>query len=333
MPRWIQTTVPRWCHAGGTERLGCGLALVGAFMMVCRAPAGEPPLETQKPVRVPVQQARRVREFAPGVRIDWKGLVVEVEAKVVLRKGPLELLACSPQTREHESIFVVAARPSHIFQAMGLIGLEAGRPVRYDEQQGRLLAANGEPVEIKVRYRDRSGNRTVPVEKLLATLNGKRPPASVNWVFAGSRPIGDGLFGADLEGTVICVVDFDTALISLGSLHSADNEQLWLSANPDEIPPVGTACTLLIRSASKRPSSCRVVVRADGTLRLAGASISIGDLLKRCRPPEDRAETLAIVLRPEPDTPDQLVRSVVETLVRGGVDRRSIEVNKGQTPK
>src|ERR1043166_8218583 len=44
------------------------------------------------------------RPFQPGVRIDWEQKAVEIDARVVLREGPLELFACSPQTKEHESI-------------------------------------------------------------------------------------------------------------------------------------------------------------------------------------------------------------------------------------
>lgn len=59
----------------------------------------------------------------------------------------------------------------------------------------------------------------------------------------------EGRFGADVEGTVVCVVDFDTALIGVGGLHSADDEQLWLRANPKTIPPRGTKCRLIIAAA------------------------------------------------------------------------------------
>ncbi len=282
------------------------MAIASASLVLGWA-AQKPPLETKDSADDPVQ-ANPVRAFAPGVRIDWKHQIVEVDARVVLRQGPLELLACSPQTREHESIFVVAAQPIHVFQAMGLIGLEAGRPVRYDEQASRLLPAQGEPLDIRIRWKVNSGKQTVPARKLLMTLPAGRPPESLHWVFAGSRRMGQGAYGADQDGTVICVVDFDTALIGLRSLHTADNDVLWLAANPDTIPPLGTLCTLLIRSAGKDRISYEVGVLADGTLRFNETSVSVNHLLERCRRHKDETKkAFTIVLKPEPDAPDPSV--------------------------
>ena len=78
-----------------------------------------------------------VRTYAPGVRIDWTRGVIELDARVVLREGLLELFACSPRTREHESIFVVPAQPRRIYEALGLIGMEPGSPVRYDPERDK----------------------------------------------------------------------------------------------------------------------------------------------------------------------------------------------------
>lgn len=219
----------------------CALAALGVGDGPAPPAANQPAKPTDSP-----------QKFAPGVRIDWRRRVVEVDAVVVLRKGPLELLACSPKTREYESILAVSARPMHIFQAMGLIGLEPGSPVRYDEKHDRWLAPTGETLQLRVRYRQKDVERTVPVEHWLLDVKHGRPPKSLKWVFAGSRTLKSGRFGADVDGTVVCVVDFETALISPGARHSADNEALWLAANTKAIPPTGTTCTLLIRSAKEK---------------------------------------------------------------------------------
>ena len=62
-------------------------------------------------------------------------------------------------------------------------------------------------------------------------------------MFTGDR------FGADLDGTVVTVVDFDTSLIATAAPHTADNSALWLAARTDVIPPRGTRCVLMIDSA------------------------------------------------------------------------------------
>ena len=202
-----------------------------------------------------VEPASQAKPFAPGVRIDWQERTVELDVEIVLRRGPLELLACSPRTREHESILRVRAQPMHIFQAMGLIGLEPGLPLHYDENHDRWIAPTGESLELEVCCREGEQNSFAPVERWLLDVRRGRPPERLDWVFAGSRTFDNGRFGADVDGTVICVVDFDTALIGLGSFHTADNERLWLAANTEAIPPAGSSCTLLIHSAARKSST------------------------------------------------------------------------------
>lgn len=193
-----------------------------------------------------------ISKFAPGVRIDWKNRRIEVDAKIVFRQGPLELLACSPKTREHESILSVAARPMHIFQAMGLIGLEPGSPASYDEQKNQWQAPRGEALSLLVRYQLDGKTHTITPRSWMREVKTRKPPKHIPWVFAGSQSVADGRFGADFDGTIVCVVDFETALICPGVLHSADNDALWLEADPDAIPPLKTPCTLLIESAAKK---------------------------------------------------------------------------------
>ena len=246
------------------------------------------------PPYVPVPHSMYgIREFAPGIRIDWKAKAIEIDARVVLREGPLELFACSPQTREHESILSVSARPLHIFQAMGLIGLEAGSPARYDEQQDRWFPAGGEPLDLRVQWREDGRDRAIgPVAWMVEKQTGK-PPEALRWVFAGSLMREEGGFGADADGTVVCVVDFDSALIALSVPHSADDAELWLTANSKEVPPVGTRCTLSVRSAYH--PKLEVEIAAGGAFRSAGESLNagqIGDLLTRNR--DDRTPFLSV---------------------------------------
>ncbi len=209
--------------------------LAGCFLPVGIAIAQEAP-----------SSPKRLKEFSEGVWINWSAKSVELDAKVVFREGMLELVACSPRTREHESIVAVIGRPRDIYQAMGLLGMEPGTPVRYDEKNNRLIPPAGEKIQIDVRYQEKGKPKTVPITKWLIDNDTNRPPRSITWVFAGSRTNQQGRFTADLEGTVISVVDFDTALISPASLHTADNELLWLSANTKAIPKIGTKCRLIV---------------------------------------------------------------------------------------
>lgn len=270
------------------------------------------------------EPADKAKPFAPGVRIDWQRRLVEVDVEVVLRDGALELLACSPRTREHESILTVRARPMHVFQAMGLIGLKPGTPVRYDQSQDLQMAPTGEALDLKVSCGKGKEKRVRPVERWLLDVRRGRPPEKLNWVFAGSRNFQDGRFAADVDGTIVCVVDFESALISLGALHSADTELLWLAANTEEIPPIGTPCTLLIRSAAGR----RLVVDVadDATLRRNGTAVSAADLARAVGRLGGESAAVTIMLRHGAKVPAKTMQTAVDSLVRAGIARAVITI-------
>lgn len=281
-----------------------------------------PAREDQPGSAVPVDRAK---VFAPGVRIDWRRRVVEVETRVVLRRGPLELLACSPHTREHESILSVGARPMHVFQAMGLIGLSPGSPAHYDEKRDQWIAPTGDSLDLRVCWGSGDERRCNCVERWLLDVERHRSPDKVPWVFAGSRTIEGGVFGADVDGTVVCVVDFDSALITVGALHSSDNELLWLAANTEAIPPAGTQCVLLIRGAVGRTMT--VELAADGTLHHEGKIVSARDLAQASGADKPEAPPAAIVLRCSPGVSTRTSREMVGTLVHAGIDRALIEID------
>ncbi len=257
------------------------VASVGAFVLAGLCWAGQVSASPPKAQSGPRSERTGVRDFAPGIRIDWGNLTVELAAEVALREGPLELLACSPQTKEHESVLVVRARPLRVFQAMGLIGLESGSPVRFDEKTRRWTPATGEALDLRIRCDTPSPEKEVPAASWLVQTDTQKPPSNLDWVFSGSRSDSRGRFGADSEGTVACLVGFDSALISLATAHSADDEELWLKANTKAIPPRGTGCTLLVRSAYCR--TVEVEVEADGSLRLEDKRVSAAELLAEVR--------------------------------------------------
>jgi len=53
---------------------------------------------------------------------------VDVESSVCLRHGLLELIVCTKGTKEHESIIMIEAKPSHIHTALLLLGAVPGNP-------------------------------------------------------------------------------------------------------------------------------------------------------------------------------------------------------------
>jgi len=286
------------------SRVVLAIALISYPTQSCLAAATGRTQTRQAPVQTDRGKGRRV-QFQPGVWIDWSVPQVEIAGQVVLRRGPLELLACSPHTREHESIVRLNARPLHVFQALGLIGLEPGHPPYYD------IAAD----------------RPVPAEQWLLDRRTGKPPGRLPWVFAGSAFDGAGRFQADAEGTVITLVDFPSALVALAASHSESNALLWCEANSGKIPPVGTAVTVILRGAT---TSLSVRIDAWGLIEVAGRSTPLADLLERLRQAAAVGRALAVRIEYDPRFGEAAAEQVAEALRFAGA--RSVHLAETAGP-
>jgi hypothetical protein len=195
----------------------------------------------------------RVVEFGPGLRIDYRVPQVEIDSEVVLRKGALELFAYSraPVPKEHESILRTDVKCDRIFQALGLIGLRPGRPMRYDMATKTVELPTGDPVKVLVRYEADGKKKELSACEWMMDNAKKAPMAQTHWLFTGSRREENGSLATNEEGTLVTVVDFPTSLLGLPASHSESDSQLWLTANTDAIPPLGTKVTLILRPASQ----------------------------------------------------------------------------------
>ncbi len=209
----------------------------------------------------------------------WEGIVVlrddaavEIEAWACLEAGWLEQVACSPQTREHESLIVIEAEPSQIHAALLLAGLEPGAPGRwtYEDEVFSVVPPSGDRLDILVRYQ-RDG-RTVeePIERWIRDRRGNHEFPDDSWVFAGSslapNPewMGEGEhYVADLTGSIIGLVTFGDEVIGFSRVVS-DQEAISPSeweVKSDHVPPVGTRVTLILRRAEGWESASG---RSDG---------------------------------------------------------------------
>ncbi len=263
---------------------------------------------------------RRV-QYAPFVLIDWSRRAVEIDAEVVLRAGPLELLACSPHTREHESILRVPARPLRVFEAMGLVGLEPGAPASYDDSRQRWQAAYGSLLDIRIKWKEGAAERESPAHRWLFDVKKQAPVDSIRWVFAGSLE-SDGRFGADIDGTVISVVDFPAALIALDASHVSDNEALWLRANSEAIPPPGVKCVLVIRAVEGR--RIVVAVRPDGTLSVGGDRTTPERIAKLIRGASTADRSAVVRVEAVGEVGGDVLMGAVDSLVAAGISRSRV---------
>jgi hypothetical protein len=262
--------------------------------------------------------AGNVVAFQPGVRIDYRHRQVEVDAKVVMREGALELFACSRGTREYESIVAVQTRPLFVFQALGLLGISPGHPLRV-LASGDVDPADGQPIEIEVRYEANGTQQSPPIENWLRRARSTTPLERQTWVFAGSVPLEGGAIAADEEGTVVAVVDFESAIIALPRLHTASNQELWLEPNTPAIPPIGTPCILVLRQGP-----WRLMLDETGRLFLGGKPILLMEAARRLRQEVRDDSRLRVEVELAPDCPAaerQALRRMLDDLEIQSLER------------
>jgi hypothetical protein len=200
-----------------------------------------------------------LRTFVDGVRFVPNGRLVEVDGFVCLDIGWLEQIACSPNTREHEALVVIPAKPSAIHAALLAAGFESGTPGRwsYPNNEFRFVAPTGDAVDVFVRYADANGAEvTHAIRRWIIDHEGRFEFPDTPWIFGGSRltapdsPNKPGEhYMADTTGSIIGLVTFGDELIGLQEViadQSAVHAPQWVVAT-DRMPSIGTEVTLIIK--------------------------------------------------------------------------------------
>ena len=173
---------------------------------------------------------------------------VLVNTTVCLRQGQLEQLLTRKRTKEHEAILVADIDARDLHKALLLTGAEAGSPVTF---LPKFLPPSGTAIKITLEYQENGKTVRRPAQDWIRDAKTKKALAS-DWVFAGSRLFKNPLNPADPpeylanSGDVICLANFDTALLDLPFDSSKDNENLNFEANTDAIPALETAVTLIL---------------------------------------------------------------------------------------
>lgn len=172
---------------------------------------------------------------------------VLVSAEVCLREGQLEQLMCRKQTKEHEAILTADVDARHIHAALIAAGAEAGSPVQFVP---KYRPASGTIIKVSVQYKDKDKLVTASAQSWIKNAKDNKPLAS-DWVFAGSRfvknPLDDGKeYYLANDGDLICVSNFETALLDLPIKSPKDNADLIFIANSERIPPLKTKVVVIL---------------------------------------------------------------------------------------
>ncbi len=222
----------------------------------------------------------------PGVRMDRERAVVEVDGRVATDVHDpdtpevwLEVLVCTPDTREHEALVVIDAKAEHVQAGLLLAGFVAGEPGRWEERRGRLEATPPESSkegrleaappdslkegQVKTAPPGAQGGGVVGVEptgdrvEVVFVVDGREvDPRSwmvlagggdadrLEWVFAGSKFRefrGREVYLAGVEGTVVGLTTFGSEIVGLRAMHHPDSavEQPRFLAKVEAVPGYG----------------------------------------------------------------------------------------------
>jgi hypothetical protein len=214
-----------------------GLAL--SLAAGCEAERDDP---TPKP-KEPPPETKKVL-VAPNIHLEIQGQRrrVLVGAQVCLREGQLELFMCRKNTKEHEAILDADVYAREVHKALLLAGATEGSPVRY---RPKYKPASGSTVKVSVLYQDKGRLITVPAQSWVKNAKTGKALDS-NWVFAGSalvdNPLDPGKPKHYLanDGDMICLSNFETAMLDVPFESSKDNADLTFVAFTDRIPALGT---------------------------------------------------------------------------------------------
>ncbi len=214
-------------------------------------PTAEAPVSRPEPELKPFPPAPQgAQSLAKKGRawMDREKQQVIVDARISLRRGLLEMFACTPNTKEHESIVAVDSQAFVLHAGLLAVGAEPGSPVEFTPQ---YKPPTGTQIDIEVHWMDENGKQQQA--KAQDWIRDARTQKAMNlpWVFAGSgfwRDDETGNSGYLAEaGDLICVANFSTAMLDVPAELTSDNAGLLYEANTDRIPPLGWPVRLVLK--------------------------------------------------------------------------------------
>ncbi|MGA0899173.1 MAG: YdjY domain-containing protein [Luteolibacter sp.] len=230
--------------------------------------------EVEAPAAKPGEDPLNKLDLA-GVTINAKERYVDVDSVVCLDGGALELIATLKDSKEHESIISVLAKPVHIHMALLLVGAKAGNPAMQkpigegEDKRWVFIPARGQKVHVSLVIKDEQGN---PLEKPIADfichvsdeaafieqlnhpgkkVEEKKFPTS-EFLFVGSHLIdaGEGQprrYIAEESGNVISISTFGDEMLGMSEHFGHVNGSLVWEIDTDVLPKLGTPVTLRLR--------------------------------------------------------------------------------------
>jgi hypothetical protein len=213
------------------------------------------PLEPRAGGQAPSVEAKKAK-LGNNVYLEVQGdkRRVLIDAYVCLREGQLEQFLTRKRTKEHEAVLAADFDARELAAALIAAGAEQGHPVRY---RPKFEAPTGTPIKIYLDYQEKGQRVRVRAQQWVRNVKTGKDLES-DWVFAGSFLIPDPLdktkppFFAANYGDVICVSNFDTALLDVPFNSSKESDELAFEAHTERIPPLETPVTVILEPAAAK---------------------------------------------------------------------------------
>jgi hypothetical protein len=201
-----------------------------------------------------------IREISPGVyqlgevRIDKEQRTISFPARLNMNEGPMEYFLVTSWGKTHESIFKTDTEPFRIHLAMLLLDTNAA--ATNSGTNGPAVSVGGfvshppnirlpgEPVSIELKWTADGRETRKRAEEMIFNSEQKSVMRVGDWVYTGSR-VADGLFLAEIDGSVISLVTDGEALINNEGIGH-DNDTIWIP-NTNNLPPSNAAVTVSIK--------------------------------------------------------------------------------------
>jgi hypothetical protein len=239
-------------------RVVSAVAFLGVVGIGCDSSAPADDRGGDKPTSKPVE-SRKV-EIGKNVTLEVQGdkRRVLVNATVCLQRGALELLMCRKQTKEHEAILTSDADARDIHKGLVVAGAESGKPAKYLEN--KIQPPTGTKIKISVQYEKKGKLVTEPAGKWIRNMKTLKD-LNEDWVFAGSiftknvlDPKKPDIYLAN-EGDVICVSNFEDAMLDLPIASPKDWADRSFEAFTERIPALETKVVVILEPVleAKKP--------------------------------------------------------------------------------
>ena len=214
----------------------------------------------------------------PGMKIMIKKGYIDVDARVCLTEGLLELIACTKDSKEHEALIAIDAKAAHVHAALLLIGAQPGNPAmrkQVETENGPRwvdIPPRGQDIDVYLVFDDEEGNpEEHPIRKFLIKqmeddLDGvpvhrrndkERAFPTDTFLFVGSHIWKDGksdpVYLADESGNVISLSTFGDELLALPGVHEHANDALSWAVDSTFLPELNSKVTLRLKP--KKPAA------------------------------------------------------------------------------